>query len=69
MYPYKRFHENHTAYFLLEKNCSICIIKMAISLGRENSLHAEERKCQTGEQSICSREGYNYLMHLNTTGH
>lgn len=54
--------------FCWKKNC-ICIIKMAISLGRENSLHAEERKCQTGEQSICSREGYNYLIHLNNTGH
>lgn len=45
------------------------MIKMAISLGRENFLHAEERKCQTEEQNICYKEGYNYLIHLNTIGH
>lgn len=43
--------------------------QIATSLGRENYLHAEEGKCQTGEESICYGGGYNYLMHLNTTGH
>lgn len=56
-------------FFLCRGKKCICIIKMAISLGRENSLHAEERKCQTGEQSICYGEGYNYLIRLNITGH
>lgn len=40
-----------------------------MNLTGEHYLHTEQKNCQSEEQSICSGQGCNYLVHPNTVGH